>query len=89
MPIYEYRCQACQSKFERYFGAMSVVDDEISCPECGSSDVRRMISATAVHLGDGGGSGLRGEEEAPAEKPVFGRKELNESLAQRQEWAVD
>ena len=40
MPIYEYGCQKCGHEFEELvFG-----DDNPQCPECGSSDVQKLMS---------------------------------------------
>jgi putative FmdB family regulatory protein len=89
MPIYEYRCQACRCKFDRYVASMNEVTDEMTCPECGGSDVQRLISAPAVHLGDSSRGERDGDEATTAETPVFGRKELNDALARRQEWASE
>lgn len=89
MPIYEYRCRACRSKFDRHVGSMNAVRDEVTCPECGRSDVQRLISAPAVHTGDRTGGGRDGDEATTAETPVFGRKELNDALARRREGASE
>jgi putative FmdB family regulatory protein len=47
MPIYEYRCNACNKRvtvFQRQITApMSAV-----CPNCGGSDLRRLVSRFAV-----------------------------------------
>jgi putative FmdB family regulatory protein len=42
MPIYEYRCESCETQFEEYL-SMSTKPAP-PCPACGSSDVRRLIS---------------------------------------------
>jgi putative FmdB family regulatory protein len=81
MPIYEYTCRACGHPFEHWHATMS--DAAPGCPECGG-EVKRRISAPAVRTGSTGGS--EAAESAPAkptlsETGVFGRKELNASLA--------
>jgi len=47
MPIYEYRCQACERRFEllRGFGQK---DAEAACPGCGSVQTRRELSVIAA-----------------------------------------
>jgi putative FmdB family regulatory protein len=45
MPIYEYACPGCGSRFEtlvRRFG------DAVSCPTCQSPDVEKQLSVFAV-----------------------------------------
>ncbi|MCK6628269.1 MAG: hypothetical protein L6R45_24225 [Anaerolineae bacterium] len=86
MPIYEYECATCGERFDKLIRSLSRMPAEIACPACRSIETRRLISAPAVHTGDGGD----GESEAAADtalaKPaVFGRKELNEALAKKKE----
>lgn len=52
MPIYEYKCKACQREFE-YQQRMSD-PDKTECEACGASALERLISATAFHLKGGG-----------------------------------
>jgi putative FmdB family regulatory protein len=48
MPIYEYRCRACNKEFETIvFGS----DEEVSCPECKGVDVERLMSACGFKSG--------------------------------------
>ncbi len=47
MPIYEYRCQKCNRKFEKIFLPREDVS-EVECPFCGARDVRREISPAAI-----------------------------------------
>lgn len=55
MPIYEYRCRECDLVFSRLqrVGAGSV---GVTCPDCGSADVRRELSSFASSTGSGGSS---------------------------------
>jgi putative FmdB family regulatory protein len=46
MPVYEYRCQACNKKFSALIG-MTAEPDEERCPNCGASDTKRLISRFA------------------------------------------
>jgi len=86
MPLYEYECQSCGERFERLFLSISQVPDKIQCPVCHSADVRRLLSAPAVHVagGDGGDVGAEEESPPPTTPPLFGRKELNEVLKSRE-----
>jgi putative FmdB family regulatory protein len=44
MPIYEFLCPACDSRFERLADAGT---ETSPCPECGSEQPRRVLSAPA------------------------------------------
>lgn len=41
MPIYEYRCRACERDFERY---LSTPATAVACPACASDNVMRKLS---------------------------------------------
>src|SRR6476659_3782168 len=42
MPTYEYQCEKCEHRFERF---QSIKADPIrKCPQCGKNSVRRLIS---------------------------------------------
>ncbi len=46
MPIFEYRCSRCASNFEKIvYGKESVP----ACPNCGETDVEKLLSSFAVH----------------------------------------
>ncbi|MGH2457262.1 MAG: FmdB family zinc ribbon protein [Chloroflexota bacterium] len=55
MPLYEYRCADCDTRFEK-LTTFQKADDGIACPECGASQPRRLISlfASLSPSGDGG-----------------------------------
>jgi putative FmdB family regulatory protein len=54
MPIYEFICDHCAARFEEL-----VRDGElVVCPGCSSSDVRRVLSAFAVHSSSPGFAGV-------------------------------
>jgi putative FmdB family regulatory protein len=48
MPIYEYRCQACDAAHE----AIQKTTDAplVDCPECGKPELRKQVSAPAFRL---------------------------------------
>lgn len=56
MPMYEYRCSECGSKYEQ-LRRMSEADRDLKCPKCGSEQVARQFSACAVRGGSSGGGG--------------------------------
>jgi len=43
MPIFEYRCGKCEKTFEVLH--LAGRDNEALCPDCGSSDIKKLISA--------------------------------------------
>lgn len=52
MPVYEYRCAACEQEFER---EQRISDDPLkTCPLCKSRRVKRLISRTSFVLKGGG-----------------------------------
>ena len=50
MPIYEYRCRACNQEFEKYVPGASA---RVACPGCASGDVTRKLSVFGLKT-DGG-----------------------------------
>lgn len=46
MPMYEYHCQECGHRFER-FRWLCEADDKIQCPACHSERVEREFSTFA------------------------------------------
>lgn len=56
MPIYEFRCLACQELFEiLVIGDQK--DDETRCPHCGAAHFERVMSAASHQIRSGGGAG--------------------------------
>lgn len=47
MPIYEYVCATCGACFT-VLRLTIRIDDETTCPGCGSGEVKKLISAFAV-----------------------------------------
>jgi putative FmdB family regulatory protein len=43
MPLYDYRCQACQAEFELLVRASTMP----TCPHCGATDLERCVSRIA------------------------------------------
>jgi putative FmdB family regulatory protein len=50
MPIYEYRCEECETAFEKLVRAFR---ESVSCPECGSAAVERLLSTFALSSSSG------------------------------------
>jgi putative FmdB family regulatory protein len=48
MPIFEYRCQDCGTKFERLVRRSTEVA-ELECPSCGKQHLQQELSTFAAH----------------------------------------
>jgi putative FmdB family regulatory protein len=48
MPIYEYQCQQCQSRFSTLVRSWKEIGPA-ACPKCGSRKTKRTVSAFAYH----------------------------------------
>jgi putative FmdB family regulatory protein len=55
MPIYEFDCQACGDQFEALVFSINKVQN-VTCPQCESSNVKKKISTFAVKGYSGGGA---------------------------------
>lgn len=55
MPLYEYVCSDCNSKFEELRKSIEM-DSEIECPKCGGKNTSRVLSAFSTPPGGEGGS---------------------------------
>jgi putative FmdB family regulatory protein len=80
MPLYEYRCEACQHQFEKI---QKFSDDPITvCPSCGQGPVVKLLSSPAIQFkGSGwyitdyarkGDSGSSGASTTPPKKDASG-----------------
>ncbi len=59
MPIYEYQCRECGTRFEA-IRRLSDDDKDLACPECGTLKPEKVFStfaAATVTTGGGGGGG--------------------------------
>lgn len=64
MPIYEYICEKCNSKFDKLVRNADGQAAKIECPDCGSTETARTLSLFAVGAeqpkSSGGGCGRCG-----------------------------
>ena len=55
MPIYEFKCLECNNTFEKlFFNSDEKID--LSCPECKSPSLKRVVSESSYAMGTGSGS---------------------------------
>ena len=51
VPIYEFACQSCGHRFEELVGShVGVETAEVACPECGSTEIERLLSSSYAPL---------------------------------------
>lgn len=52
MPIYEYKCNACEHRFDK----LQKISDPVltDCPECGKPELSKLVSAAGFRLKGGG-----------------------------------
>ncbi|MFW6109949.1 MAG: FmdB family zinc ribbon protein [Patescibacteria group bacterium] len=48
MPIYNFQCIECEHEFSGIFPMRSSGGEEVSCPECGNGDVKRVYKSGAT-----------------------------------------
>lgn len=53
MPIYEYVCLSCEEEFSVY-QSISASEKDLRCPKCGSSDIKKKLSAFSCCIVGGG-----------------------------------
>ncbi|NLS45527.1 MAG: zinc ribbon domain-containing protein [Firmicutes bacterium] len=53
MPIFEFKCRECDNKFEELLQSSDI--SRVTCPNCGSGEIKRLISTFAF----GGESGFK------------------------------
>lgn len=49
MPVYEYRCNACEHKFE-LLQSISAQPEDAQCPKCNKANSQRIMSAFASQI---------------------------------------
>ena len=56
MPIFEYRCQDCNTQFE-VLHKSTVNQEEVSCPECKSTNNKKLISTFSASISSSSSAG--------------------------------
>jgi len=57
MPLYEFECKKCGRTFDKVLSVKEMETVKPSCPQCGSSAVRKLISSGSIRSGMGGYAG--------------------------------
>lgn len=45
MPVYEFKCRACEKTFTKILTIAEHEKEEITCPKCGSHDIEQCWAA--------------------------------------------
>ena len=80
MPLYEYQCEACDSRFEK-IRQFSDPPLEI-CPKCGKGPVRKLLSSPAIQFK---GSGFYITDYAKKSSPDSSSSESKRSDSEKSE----
>ena len=54
MPVFEYKCNECNKKFE-FFHKSSNNIEAVNCPECKSSNNKKLLSSFSAQVNSGSG----------------------------------
>ena len=57
MPIFEYKCNSCNHVFEEFVFSSNTDSATIVCPECGTKNAEKLMSAFSSSAGASVGSG--------------------------------
>ena len=49
MPVYEYECGSCATRFSRFYRSASAAASTVPCTSCGAANTQRAISSFQVH----------------------------------------
>jgi putative FmdB family regulatory protein len=79
MPIYEFACEGCGSRFEELVEAGSVA----ACPACGSEQTRRLYSRVSPPGRQPRGAGVRSDEARRSEREAARQDRIAESRKRR------
>jgi putative FmdB family regulatory protein len=80
MPIYEFECELCGARFEELLppGAAGP-----ACPQCGSTDTRRLLSSVSPAGRQPRGAGVRSDESRRREREAARGERIAETRKKR------
>lgn len=79
MPIYEFECEGCGTRFEELVGAEAAA----ACPACGAERTRRLYSTVSPPGRQPRGAAVRSNESQRREKEAGRQERLAESQKRR------
>jgi putative FmdB family regulatory protein len=80
MPIYEFECEECGSRFEELVAADTAAP---ACPECGLARTRRLISNVSPPGRQPRGAAVRSDESKRREREAARTDRIAESRKRR------
>jgi len=81
MPIYEYVCEQCGSRFEELLGSGA---GQPACPDCRSTRTRRLLSSVSPPSRQPRGARVRDSESRRREREAARGERLAEAKKKRQ-----
>jgi len=66
MPVFDYRCSDCGITYDVYHKVKEIPEDVV-CPDCGSANYRKLISAASVTIGSKTNSSCSSEASCEAD----------------------
>jgi putative FmdB family regulatory protein len=76
MPIYEFECEECGARFEELLAAGA---SGVACERCGSTRIRRLISAVSPPGRQPRGAAVRSDESRRREREAARQDRIAES----------
>ncbi len=80
MPIYEFECEECGNRFEELVPGEAA---EVACPSCGSTRVRRLMSAVSPPGRQPRGGAVRSDESRRRERESAHQERLAADKSKR------
>jgi putative FmdB family regulatory protein len=80
MPIYEFECEGCGTRFEELVAAGT---EALACPGCGAARTRRLISAVSPPGRQPRGAAVRSDESRRREREAARQDRIAESRKKR------
>jgi len=81
VPIYEFECESCRSRFEELVAAGA---ERVPCAACGSTRTRRLMSGFAPPGRQPRGPGVRSDESRRGEREAARGERLDASRKKRE-----
>jgi putative FmdB family regulatory protein len=80
MPIYEFECEGCGERFEELVAAGAT---DVSCPRCGATGARRLLSNVSPASRQPRGAAVRSNESQRRERDAARADRISESRKKR------